>query len=162
MALWEADEIDFEDQYDEADPIDDAALDASMTLLNESIREQEELEKRIRRAEWTSTNKDERTKLEQRIAFNEKKQGVYIMRASKTILSILHRGFDKIKQDGRVMVLDEKSAEKLYSRLRLVESDEGTYKVAFENESGTYKDILSPRNRWLAPNAYLKSLVRNS
>ena len=36
------------------------------------------------------------------------------MRASKTILSILHRGFDKIKQGGRVMVLDEKAAEKLY------------------------------------------------
>ena len=78
------------------------------------------------------------------------------MRASKTILSILHRGFDKIKQGGRVMVLDEKSAEKLYNRLRLVESNEGTYKVAFENDSGTYKDILSPGNRWLAPNAYLK------
>ena len=39
------------------------------------------------------------------------------------------------------MVLDEKSAEKLYSRLRLVESSEGTYKVAFENESGTFKDL---------------------
>ena len=101
-------------------------------------------------------NKDQQTKLEQQIAFNEKKQGQYIMRASKTILSILHRGFDKIKQGGRVMVLDEKSAEKLYSRLRLVESDEGTYKVAFENESGAYKDILSPGNRWLAPNAYLR------
>ena len=58
-------------------------------------------------------NKDERTKLEQQIAFNEKKQGLYIMRASKTIISILHRGFDKIKEDGRVMVSDEKSAEKL-------------------------------------------------
>ena len=77
------------------------------------------------------------------------------MRASKTVLSILHRGFEKIKQDGRVMVLDEKPAEKLYSRLRLVES-EGTYKVAFENDSGTHKDILSPWNRWLAPNVYLK------
>ena len=69
------------------------------------------------------------------------------MRASKTILSILHRGFDKIKQGGRVMVLDGKSAEKLYSRLRLVESDEGTYKVTFENESGALKDVLSPGNR---------------
>ena len=59
MASLELDEIDFEDQYDKADPIDDADLDTSMTLLNESIREQEELEKRIRRAEWTSTNKDE-------------------------------------------------------------------------------------------------------
>ena len=78
------------------------------------------------------------------------------MRASKTILSILHRGFDKIKQDGRVMVLDKKSAEKLYSHLRLVESDEGTYKIAFENESGAYKDILSLGNRWLVPNAYLR------
>ena len=78
------------------------------------------------------------------------------MRALKTILSILHRGFDKMKQDGRVMVSDEKSAEKLYSRLRLVESDKGTYKVTFENESGTYKDILSPGNRWLAPDTYLK------
>ena len=101
-------------------------------------------------------DKNEQTKLEQRIAFNEKKQGQYIMRASKTILSILHRGFDKIKQDGRVMVLDEKSAEKLYSCLHLVESDEGTYKIAFENESGAYKDILSPGNRWLAPNMYLR------
>ena len=156
MALLEPDEIDFEDQYNKADPIDDVDPDTSMTLLNESIREQEELERRIHRAEWKSMNKDERTKLEQRIAFNEKKQGLYIMRTSKTILSILHRGFDKIKQDGRVMVSDEKSAEKLYSRLRLVGSDEGTYKIAFENESGTYKDILSPGNRWLAPNAYLK------
>ena len=76
------------------------------------------------------------------------------MRASKTIISILHRGFDKIKEDGRVMVLDEKSAEKLYKQLYLLESDEHTYKIAFENESRTYKDILSPTNRWLAPNAY--------
>ena len=72
---------------------------------------------------------------------------------------ILHRGFDKIKEDGRVMVLDKKSAEKLYNRLYLVKS-EGPYKVAFENESGTYKDILSPTNRWLAPNAYLRIFGR--
>ena len=74
MASFELDEIDFEDQYDKVDPIDDADLDTSMTILNESIEEQKELESRIRRAEWTSTNKDERTKLEQRIVFNEKKQ----------------------------------------------------------------------------------------
>ena len=92
---------------------------------------------------------------ERQIAFNEEKQSLYIMRASKTILSILHRGFDKIKQGGRVMVLDKQSAEKLYSRLRLEKSDEGTYKIVFENESGTLKDVLSPGNRWLAPNAYL-------
>ena len=54
------------------------------------------------------------------------------------------------------MVLDGKSAEKLHSRLHLLESDEGTYKIAFENESGTYKDILSPTNRWLVPNTYLR------
>ena len=120
MASLELDEIDFEDQYDKADPIDDADLDTSVTLLNESIREQEELESRIRRTEWKSTNKDERTKLEQRIAFNEEKRSLYVMQASKTILTILHRGFDKIKQDSKVMVLDEKSAERLYNRLRLV------------------------------------------
>ena len=124
--------------------------------LNRSILEQEELREKLGRAEWSPINKDEIAKLGQRIAFNEKKQGLYVMRASKTILSILHRGFDKIKQGGRVMVLDGKSAEKLYSRLRSVESDEGTYKTAFENESGTLKDVLSPGNRWLAPNAYLR------
>ena len=59
MATWEPNEIDFEDQYDKADPIDDADLDTSMNELNKSIQEQEELEKRIRRAEWTSRNKDE-------------------------------------------------------------------------------------------------------
>ena len=126
MASWEPDEIDFEEWYDKADPIDDANLDESMNELNRSIREQEELERRITRAEWTSTDKDERTKLEQQIVFNEKKQGEYIMRASKTILSILHRGFDKIKQDGKVMMLDQQSAEKLYNRLRLAVTDEGT------------------------------------
>ena len=78
------------------------------------------------------------------------------MRASKTILSILHRGFDKIKQDGKVMVSDEKSAEKLCSRLHLVKSDERTYKIAFEKERGKYEDILSPGNRWLVPDAYLR------
>ena len=82
------------------------------------------------------------------------------MRALKTILLILHGGFDKIKQGGRVMVLDEKSAEKLCSRLRLVESDKGTYKVTFENESGALEDILSPGNRWLAPDAYLRILKK--
>ena len=102
MASLELDETDFEDRYDKADPIDDADLDTSMTLLNESIREQEELQEKLSRAEWSPINKDEIAKLRQQIAFNEKKQGLYIMRASKTILSILHRGFDKIKQGGRV------------------------------------------------------------
>ena len=115
MATWEPDEIDFKDQYDKADPIDDADLDASMTLLNESMGVQEELQEKLSRAEWSPINKDKIAKLEQQIAFSEKKQGLYIMRASKTILSILHRGFDKIKQDGKVMVLDDKSAEKLYN-----------------------------------------------
>ena len=87
-----------------------------MTLLNESIRVQKEVESRIRRTEWSSMDKNERMKLEQQIALNEEKQSQYIMRASKTILLILHRGFKKIKQGGRVMVLDEKSAEKLYNR----------------------------------------------
>ena len=77
------------------------------------------------------------------------------MRASKTIISILHRGFHKIKQDGKVMVLDGKSAERLYDRLHLVESDEGTYKIASESERGTNKDVLSLGNRWQTPNAYL-------
>ena len=47
MASWEPDEIDFEDQYDKADPIDDADLDASMTLLNESMRVQEMLKENL-------------------------------------------------------------------------------------------------------------------
>ena len=58
------------------------------------------------------------------------------------------------------MVLDQLSAEKLYNRLRLVGTDEGTYKIAFENESGTYKDILSPGNRWLEPNTYLRIFAK--
>ena len=82
MASFEPDEIDFEDQYDKIDPIDNEDLDASMTILNESMREQEELESRISRAEWKLTNKDEQMKLEQQIALNEKKQKLYIMRAS--------------------------------------------------------------------------------
>ena len=157
VAFWKpVDEIDFEDEYDKADPIDDENLDESITAPNESIREQEELEARIRRTEWSSMDKDKRTKLEQQIAFNEKKQGQYIMSTSKTILSILHRGFDKMKQGGRVTILNEKSAEKLYDRLRLEKSYEGTDKIAFENEKGTLKDVLSPGNRWLMPNAYLR------
>ena len=49
----------------------------------------------------------------------------------------------------------ESHDEKLYDQLRLVESDEGTYKITFRSERGTNKDILSPGNRWLTPNAYL-------
>ena len=67
MISWEPDEIDFEGQYDKADTIDDANLDELINELNKSIREQEKLEKTIRRAEWTSTNKDERIKLEQQL-----------------------------------------------------------------------------------------------
>ena len=101
-------------------------------------------------------NEDEQTKLEQQIAFNEKKQGLYIMRASKTLLSILHRDFDKIKQGGRVMVLDEKSAEKLYDQSHLEKSDGDSYKIVFVNKKGTLKDVLSLGNKWLMPNAYLR------
>ena len=54
MASWEPDEMDSEDEYDKADPIDDANLDESINELNRSIREQEELENRIRRTEWSS------------------------------------------------------------------------------------------------------------
>ena len=68
-----------------------------------------------------------------------RRKSLYVMRASKTILSILHRGFDKIKQGGKVMVLDQQSVEKLYNQLRLEKSDDGTYKIAFENESGVFK-----------------------
>ena len=39
-----------------------------------------------------------------------------------------------------------------------METDEGTYKVAFENDSKKYKDILSPTNKWQVPNKYLKIL----
>ena len=37
-----------------------------------------------------------------------------------------------------------------------MESDKGTYKIGIENESGVLKDILSPGNRWLAPDAYIR------
>ena len=70
MATWKPDDIDFEDQYDKADPIDDADLDTSMNILNESIREEEELREGLSRAEWKLMNEDERMKLEQQIAFN--------------------------------------------------------------------------------------------
>ena len=95
MTSWESDEIDSEDQYDKADPIDDANLNESINELNRLIRQQEELQEKLSRAEWSPINKDGIAKLGQQIAFNEKKQGLYIMGASKTILSILHRGFGK-------------------------------------------------------------------
>ena len=72
------------------------------------------------------------------------------------LCEVLHRDFNKIKQRGRVVVLDEKAAEKLYNRLRLIESDGDTYKVAFNTATGVLKDDLSPRNRWLAPDTYLR------
>ena len=59
MASFEPDEIDFEDQYYKADPIDDEDLEASMNILNESIREQEELQEKLSRAEWKSMDKNE-------------------------------------------------------------------------------------------------------
>ena len=37
MAPWEPDEIDFEDEYDKADPIADANVDKSTNELNRSI-----------------------------------------------------------------------------------------------------------------------------
>ena len=59
MPSWEPDEIDFEDQDDKANPIDDDNLDESMNELNRSIREQEGLQERLSRAEWSPINKDE-------------------------------------------------------------------------------------------------------
>ena len=45
------------------------------------------------------------------------------------------------------MVSNERAAEKLYNRLRLEKSYRDTYKIAFENEKGALKDVLSPGNR---------------
>ena len=59
MAAWEPDEIDFEDQYDKVDPLDDDSFDKSINELNKSIQEQEELERRFRRGKWKLTNEDE-------------------------------------------------------------------------------------------------------
>ena len=59
MASLEQDDIEFKDQYNKADTIDDADLDTSMNLLNESIQEQKGLESRICRTEWSSVNKSE-------------------------------------------------------------------------------------------------------
>ena len=61
------------------------------------------------------------------------------MRASKTILSIL--GSDKINRGDRVMVLDEQAAEKLNKQFYLIESDEDTYKIAFDTEMGISKTL---------------------
>ena len=47
MASWEPDEIDFEDEYDKAEPIDDDNLDESINELNKSIKEQEELREKL-------------------------------------------------------------------------------------------------------------------
>ena len=107
-------------------------------------------------------NEDERTKLEQQITFNKKKQGLYIVRASKTILLILHRGFDKIKQGGKVMVSDEKSAEKLYYQLRSEKSDGNSYKIASVNERGTLKAFYHLGIDVSCLMHILESLVRNS
>ena len=59
MASLEPDEIDFEGEYGKADPVDDNSLDETINEMNRSIREQEELESRIRRVEWTSMNEYE-------------------------------------------------------------------------------------------------------
>ena len=56
MASWEPDEIDFEDEYDKAEPIDDDNLDESINELNKSIQEQEELREKLSRAEWSPIN----------------------------------------------------------------------------------------------------------
>ena len=37
-----------------------------------------------------------------------------------------------------------------------MKSDKRTYKISFEKEGGKYEDILSPTNKWLVPNAYLR------
>ena len=59
MASWEPDEIDFEGEYDKADPIDDDNLNESINELNKSTLEREDLESRIRRTEWSSMDKNE-------------------------------------------------------------------------------------------------------
>ena len=119
-------EIDFKDEYEKADPIDDANLNESITKLNESIRKQEELLHRFNRTERTSINEEEGQNLQKQITLNQMKQETYILRTSKTILSILHRGLNKIKQGGRIMVSDEKSAKKLYDWLYLDDSGRDT------------------------------------
>ena len=52
-------------------------------------------------------------KLEQQIAFNEEKQSLHVRQLQKRSYRYYIEVFDKIKQDGKAMVLDEKSAERL-------------------------------------------------
>ena len=76
------DVIDFEDEYDKVDLIDDVNLNESINTRTRRVKN------RIRRTEWSSMNEDERTKLVQQISFIEREQELYIMKASKTISSI--------------------------------------------------------------------------
>ena len=59
------------------------------------------------------------------------------------------------------MVLDEKSAKKLYYLLYLDTSDRDTYRIILETEKGLLKDVLSLSNDLITHNGYLKIFGKN-
>ena len=134
MTSWEPDETDFEDQYDKADPIDDDNLDESINELNRSIREQEELESRIRRTEWSSMDKNEQMKLEGQIAFNEEKWSLRIL--GKKFMKDMGFDVDKPKSGTKSKIPKKRMEQK---EQYVDEIDENTKQFASELNEFTSK-----------------------
>lgn len=147
----EFDDDSFEESYNNIDDFDNNDFDFD---INEAIRQQNELQTKldnINRGEMSQEQINERNNLRSEVDRVTRNIETEKIRATKAIVSILHKEYTKLKKSGRVKVGDVQSGQELFDRIKFNNGD-----VLFENERGERKSLLTKNGKWRSPKEYKK------
>ena len=148
----------FDKSFSEVDIISDDD-DNYFHDLNDNLKQQEEIKLRLEsinnKSKLTEEEADRRIDLKRQLMDTTKRLEITKIKTSKNIISILHKEFNKIKENRRVLVRDEVSGQKLYNRIEFVSDGDG-YEPKFIGYKGAYKDLTTTKGNWLSSKQYLK------
>ena len=141
----------FEKSFNEVDDFDN---DLDFSNIDEEFRRQNELKTRLQnlnRGEMSQEQIDERNNLRKEVNQVTRNIENEKLKVAKTIISILHKEYVKLKESGRVKVKDAQSGQKLFDKIEFNDGD-----VLFENERGERKSLLTSNGKWRSPKEYKK------
>ena len=122
----------------------------------EELNQKTELQARLKnidRGEMSQEQIDERNNLKKE--FNRLTESIRAEKSKvvRSIISILHREYVKLKESGRVEVRDTQSSQKLFVRIEFNDGD-----VLFKNERGEKKTLLKNNGEWRTAKSYASIL----
>ena len=122
----------------------------------EELNQKTELQARLKnidRGEMSQEQIDERNNLKKE--FNRLTESIRAEKSKvvRSIISILHREYVKLKESGRVEVRDIQASQKLFVRIEFNDGD-----VLFKNERGEKKTLLKNNGEWRTAKSYASIL----